>query len=459
MILPRPVVIEGSLAEVDLGLDGGSRRWIGRNCDRVLHNAASLTFHVAPDGEPYLSNVEGTQRLLELCRDMGIRQFHHVSTAYVCGLRGDRCRESELDVGQAFGNDYERSKVQAETMIRRAKYLDRATIFRPAIIVGDSQSGYTSTFHGFYALLKLAHTLARWIARGSTSAEALIAAFELSGDERKNFVPVDWVSAVMTHVLGRPEHHGKTYHLVARKPLLLCRMAHVIQEAVEAYSTLADESDATRCDGAWFQQAFKDQLEIYRPYWRDDPEFDYSNTAAAAPHLPCPAMDGATAMRLAKYAIETNFGKRRRRLLKPEFDVQQHLQRFSRPAEGAAGPGQRPRLPGTSGGRPRRRPMEAVAQQRQSHGRPTRHRPAVQRHVSPEHEDLPPAAGPPSLGPRRRRGRTGGHRGQRHGAPSAGVRAGSGGCRRGWGSVPWSCRYRWRPLRNTCSRMTGPVIR
>jgi nucleoside-diphosphate-sugar epimerase len=335
-VLPRPVVIEGSLAEVDLGLDGGSRRWIGRHCDRVLHNAASLTFHATPDGEPYLSNVEGTERLLELCRDMGIRQFHYVSTAYVCGLRGDRCREAELDVGQPFGNDYERSKVQAETMVRQAKYLDRPTIFRPAIIVGDSESGYTSTFHGFYALLKLAHTLARWIARGSTSADALIAAFELSGDERKNFVPVDWVSAVMTHVLGRPEHHGKTYHLVARKPLLLCRMAQVIQEAVEAYSTLADEDDATRCDGEWFQEAFKEQLEIYRPYWRDDPEFDYANTAAAAPHLPCPAMDGTMAMRLAKYAIETNFGKRRRRLLKPEFDVHQHLQRFSRSGELAA---------------------------------------------------------------------------------------------------------------------------
>ena len=110
--------------------------------------------------------------MLELCRDLGIRQFHHVSTAYVCGLRSDRCREAELDVGQIFGNDYERSKLEAETMVRQAAYLDRPTIFRPAIIVGDSESGYTSTFHGFYALLKLAHTLARWIARGSTSAKA-----------------------------------------------------------------------------------------------------------------------------------------------------------------------------------------------------------------------------------------------------------------------------------------------
>ena len=78
-------------------------------------------------------------------------------------------------------------------------------------------------------------------------------------------MPVNWVSAVMTHVVRQPAHHGKTYHLVARRPLLLCRMAQVIQEAVEAYSTLADEDDATRCDGEWFQEAFKEQLEITGP--------------------------------------------------------------------------------------------------------------------------------------------------------------------------------------------------
>jgi hypothetical protein len=47
-------------------------------------------------------------------------------------------------------------------------------------------------------------------------------------------------------------------------------------------------------------------------------------------------MDAAMAMRLAKYAIGANFGKPRPRLLRPEFDVQQHLQRFSRSAEAPA---------------------------------------------------------------------------------------------------------------------------
>jgi len=42
--LPRPVVLEGEITEPDLGLDPRGTRWVAENCDRLLHNAASLTF-------------------------------------------------------------------------------------------------------------------------------------------------------------------------------------------------------------------------------------------------------------------------------------------------------------------------------------------------------------------------------------------------------------------------------
>src|ERR1035441_9824790 len=40
--LPRPVVLEGNLSEIDLGLDNVTLDWISRNCTSVFHNAASL---------------------------------------------------------------------------------------------------------------------------------------------------------------------------------------------------------------------------------------------------------------------------------------------------------------------------------------------------------------------------------------------------------------------------------
>ena len=326
-ILPRPVVFEGNLHRPNLGLGSAALRWIARHCDSMVHTAASLTFEGSdPQGEPWLTNLQGTRHVLDVCRLTGIRKFHHVSTAYVCGLREGRVLENELDVGQPLGNDYEKSKVQAETMVHAADFLDQRTVYRPSIIVGDSQTGYTATFHGFYATLKLAHTLVSKVVLGATGGQPLMGALGLGGNECKNFVPVDWVSAVMTHILAQPQHHGKTYHLTTPAPMPIAQMTAVVQAAVETFSTLADEADQWRCDGSWFAETFRQQMDIYRAYWRDDPQFDVANTLAAAPQLPCPDIDGDMLMNMAKYAIQCNFGKPRPRPLKPDFDVQHHLQ-------------------------------------------------------------------------------------------------------------------------------------
>jgi len=339
LVLPRPVVLEGDLSESDLDLDARSLQWIVDHCDSVIHSAASLTFRgVDPKGEPWRTNVEGTRRVLELCRLTGIRKFHHVSTAYVCGLREGRILESELDVGQEMGNDYEASKTAAEKMVRGAGFLDSPTIYRPAIIVGDSRTGYTTTFHGFYALLKLAHTLVSRVVLGATDGRPLIGMFGLHGSERKNFVPVDWVSAVISRIFSRPEFHGGTYHLTSRSPMTVAEMTAVIQDAIETWSQLADPSDAGRCDGTWFDRTFRQELEIYRAYWRGDPIFDHVNVTRAVPDLPCPVMDAEMLMRLARYAIKANFGRPRPRPLKPDFDTQCHLRHLLETRQRSARP-------------------------------------------------------------------------------------------------------------------------
>jgi len=329
--LPRPVVLEGDLNEIDLGLDHRTLNWIERHCASVYHNAASLVFRGDdPDGEPHLSNVEGTRRMLELCRCTGIRQFHHVSTAYVCGLREGRVLESDVDVGQTPGNVYEKTKLEAEMLVRGADFINPPTIYRPSIIVGDSQTGYTTTYHGFYVPLKLAHTMASKVARGATAGDLLVAALGIKGDDRKNFVPVDWVSAVMCHIHGRPEFHGATYHVTSPCPPLILEMAAVMQEVIEDLSPLADPESSWNLDGEWFSKTFRDQLSVYGAYWRDDPQFDMTNTLRAAPHLPCPKLDRKMMSQLARFAIETNFGRLRRIKHKPDFDVHSHMRRVLR---------------------------------------------------------------------------------------------------------------------------------
>ena len=320
--LPRPHVIESDLSRPDLGLDDIDREWIEEHCDTVLHNAASLLFHATtPDGEPWRSNVDGTRAILELCRTAGIANLHHVSTAYVCGLRSDRALESELDVGQEPGNDYERSKVAAEELIHAADFLAPPTVYRPSIIIGDSSNGFSTTFHGFYAALRLAHTL--WQAASDSGEQpvdgdqVVPTRLTLDGTERKNLVTVDWVSRAIAEILVRPECHGQTFHLTSPQPVTTRVMSEVLEQVIDGCRNRFVGPGPLK-DPSTIEKLFYEQMQVYSSYWRDDPEFDTANTEKALPDLPPPTVDHDLLVRLSKAAIEMGFRWRDRLPVSPE---------------------------------------------------------------------------------------------------------------------------------------------
>lgn len=307
--LPRPVVIEGNLSEESLGLSTESEEWIRANCHAVLHNAASLSFVSGPrDAEPWKTNLSGTQYLLNLCRETDIREFHHVSTAYVCGARQGTIYEQELDEGQALSNDYEWSKLEAEKLVREADFLDSKTIYRPSIIVGDSETGFTTTFHGFYAALQLSHVISKGIADLPDGEARPRFRVNLDGNESKNLVPVDWVSAFISHAIPKRHLHNQTYHLTPSNPVTTETIMNVM-------TTIHDSQDLAELVGAEtrienpneIERMFYENMQVYSSYWKNDPSFDTSNTRKAAPHLPCPSMDEDRMMMLAKAAVEMDF--------------------------------------------------------------------------------------------------------------------------------------------------------
>ena len=312
--LPRPRVFDGDMTRPLCGLGADDLSWIGEHCCSVLHNAASLNFRGADRAaEPWLSNVSGVRNVLDLVQATDIEHFHHVSTAYVCGLRSGRIAENDLECGQKYGNDYERSKVEAEQLVRAASGPRTVTVYRPSIIVGDSHSGYTSTYHGLFAALRLGHTLLTRVAIGSTSGPALLGLLGIDLTACKNFVPVDWVSAVIAHAVQTPSARGQTLHLTHPEPLSMATLGALIQEAAERFSQAAAADDPDLCDEQWFAENLRTQLDVYRTYFRNDPFFDRSNLEAVAGHIPCPVLDHPTLLRMARFAIEQDFG----RLAKP----------------------------------------------------------------------------------------------------------------------------------------------
>jgi thioester reductase-like protein len=328
---PRPVVLQGDLRLRNCGLDRGEMEWMARNCLGVINCAASLSFRDSADGEPRRTNVEGTRQLLALCKATGIRTVHHVSTAYVAGQRTGRVHEHELDVGQQFSNAYERSKCESEQLLRQSPDLECVTIFRPSIIVGDSCTGHTTCFHGFYKPLQLGLALAR-SAKGKRqgSSDSYLQRLGLRGHEQKNLVPVDWVSAVLLHVVRHPDLHGGTYHLASDQPVSVQDIDEAITAAID--QEVAKIGQPSRpAPGLEIQHdgQFVEQMSVYREYFRDDPEFDTSNTRRAAPHVPCPVLDRRTLMGLAQYAIDVDFGWPRPVRLPPKVDAEQQLEKLN----------------------------------------------------------------------------------------------------------------------------------
>lgn len=310
--LPKPIVFTGDLHSEMLGLDDDALDWFQDNCKSVLHNAASIRFH-APDNDrskdPWLSNLNGTQSLLDVCRIAGIEQFHHVSTAYISGARTDVCLESELDVGQEFVNDYQASKCAAEKLVQDADFLTSKTIYRPALVVGDSRDGFTTApDFGLYHYIQFTSQMSSAMrAEGATGTLSMPLRLRFTGKERRNIVTVDWVTDVMMHILMNPELHNETYHLGPEEPTsttaIMAALAEYFDyEGVTCVGEVIPTEEQTE-----IEKMFYDYAETFEVFWEAEPTFDRRNTDRVAGAFPTPPVDAACLQRLIDFAVSNCF--------------------------------------------------------------------------------------------------------------------------------------------------------
>jgi thioester reductase-like protein len=200
----RLTAIAGDIERPELGLDERRAEQLAERVTTVVHCAASVSFGLSLE-ESRSVNVDGTRRMLDLAercasRGEGIERFTYVSTAYVAGAHRGRFAEDDLDVGQSFRNPYEQSKFEAERLVRERAGSLPLQVLRPSIVVGDSRTGWTSTFNVLYAPL-------RAFARG------VVPAIPARRRSPVDVVPVDYVAdAAYDLITGGAEG---TYHLVA----------------------------------------------------------------------------------------------------------------------------------------------------------------------------------------------------------------------------------------------------
>lgn len=191
----------GDLTTPGLGLEARLRE----ETVEIYHLAAIYDLSV-PREAAMKVNVEGTRHLLdwaEACPQL--RRVHYVSTCYVSGKHDGLYRETDLDVGQAFNNFYEETKFLAEVEVQqRARAGLSTTVYRPAIVVGDSRTGATQKYDGPYFLI-------RWILR--QHGLAVVPVVAPPARVQLNVVPRDFVVEAIAHLATWQDAGGKVYQL------------------------------------------------------------------------------------------------------------------------------------------------------------------------------------------------------------------------------------------------------
>ena len=224
----RIEVLRGDITERRLGLSDERYERLAGELTAIYHLAAIYDLAVPLDLATKV-NVDGTGNVLTLCEDCErLERLHYVSTAYVAGERTGTVYEHELALGQSFKNHYESTKFQAEVWVRQAMDRVPTTVYRPAIVVGDSRTGETAKFDGPYYALRVISRAVRW--------KQPIPRFGRS-EVPFNVVPVDFIIEAMTTADDVPELAGSTLHLVDPEPVTAAEIFDLLAQEYAGHKT------------------------------------------------------------------------------------------------------------------------------------------------------------------------------------------------------------------------------
>ncbi|WP_228122950.1 SDR family oxidoreductase [Saccharothrix syringae] len=285
----RVTVVEVDVSVSRLGLSDADFRRLADQVDAVWHCAGDITL----DGEPAALrrvNVDGTRHVLELV-SAGRREpvLFHVSTAFVAGARRDRTAfEDELDPAGGFENAYERSKYEAEVLVREwsARSARPAVVFRPSILITDRPPHPALPAHPLEFLNRWLRARRGLLGRGGPRAGGELPEVRIPGraEGHLNFMPVEASAEVMVRLSRRPPASGvDTYHVVHHHDVPIPVLLEVLQHLVAVRLTLVPASSG---EPAASEQRVVRLFPGFAPYLHHKRRFDDTRTRTALGDLP-----------------------------------------------------------------------------------------------------------------------------------------------------------------------------
>jgi thioester reductase-like protein len=215
----------GDITKPTLGLTDADYQALAAGCVEVYHLAA--IYDLAVKREIGMAvNVDGTRHMLQFAAQAGdtFRRFQYVSTCYVSGKYAGTFTENDLIKGQDFNNYYEETKYLAEVAVQEAMQDGfPVTIYRPSIVVGDSDTGATQKYDGLYYIIQ-------FLLRQPLP----VAALPVVGDPTRfeaNFVPSNYVIDAIAHLSKLEKSEGVVYHLSDPQSLYVDEVIDLVAQA------------------------------------------------------------------------------------------------------------------------------------------------------------------------------------------------------------------------------------
>lgn len=293
----RWFVVPGDIRKPDLGVTEAACARFVQDVSQVWHLAA--VYDLAIDGATARAvNVDGTSHVLDLCERLPqLDRLLYVSTCFVAGDRHGVVYEDELDRGQGFRNHYEATKFAAEQQVRRRMADLPAVILRPAVVVGDSQTGEMAKCDGPYFVMGLLLRLPRWVPMirpGPCAAPV-------------NMVPVNVLVDAMARLAAHPQALGRTFHLADPNPRSASWLLDAMIEAMgraPAVATLPQAMVRPLFARPQVRRVTGVPGELIR-YFNHDVRFDVRNTAELLANSPMRWPDVAEFLpRLVRWAAD-----------------------------------------------------------------------------------------------------------------------------------------------------------
>jgi thioester reductase-like protein len=197
----RVRIFRGDLTEERFGLSDDDYHELVDSTDSIIHCAASL--NRKSERQCMNVNLLGALEVIQLARRAqnrnGLRRYSHVSTVAVAGRRQNEVvtEDASIDWARSDYDPYARTKKFGEHMLRQLLPDVPTTIFRPAIVLGDSRFPQTTQFDMAQAFDVLAK----------------LPVLPLRPDDRIDIVPANYVGKAIVTIHQKDEPAHGIYHL------------------------------------------------------------------------------------------------------------------------------------------------------------------------------------------------------------------------------------------------------